>query len=93
MANKRITEKIIDFEKNDFLRQNEIISLKKNLKEANNKNLVLQKKIEEYKDFFSNYNIKNKSKKISENNKILDLVEELIKKEKEIKEIKSRYPF
>ena len=92
-ANDKLAQKVIEFQNNDFLLSNSISDLKIKLEEANSHNIKLQKQIEEYQNFVSGYNVKKKKINLSEKNKILQYVEQLMEKEKEIKEIKSRYPF
>ena len=85
----KLTKKIMENENNDFQRNNKIAELKINIKEKESENKILNHKIEELQNFISSH--KNINKATSEK-KIIELVEELIAKEKEIKEIKSRYP-
>ena len=91
LTNEKLTKQIIEYEKNDFKRNNKISLLKTNLEKKENENEILNQKIKDLQNFISSHkNIINK--KMSEKNRITELVEELMVKEKEIAEIKSRYP-
>ena len=89
-ANDVLVRKVIDFQDNESSLKNNIDKLKLKLEQANQQIIELEEQIGEYKNFISSYNVKNKNN--TEKKKVLQYVDELIKKEKEINEIKSRYP-